>query len=52
MKNKENNQDWINDSEDQYMTTKRPLPASDQERIYLFDKVYRCDPWDKPDLYN
>ena len=41
--------DWINDYADQYMTTKRPLPASDQERTYVFDKHYRCDPWDRPD---
>ena len=34
------------------MTTKRPLPASDQERIYVFDKDYRCDPWDRSDLYD
>ena len=25
------------------MTTMRPLPASDQERIHVFDKEYRCD---------
>ena len=34
------------------MTTMRPLPASDQERIHVFDKDYRCDPWDRPDLYD
>ena len=43
---------WINDSEGQYMTTKKPLPESDQERICVFDKDYRCDPWDSPDLYD
>ena len=34
------------------MTTKRPLPQSDQERIYVYDKDYRCDPWDRPDIYD
>ena len=34
------------------MTTKRPLPQSDQERIYVYDKDYRCDPWDTPDIYD
>ena len=23
-----------------------------QERTYVFDKDYRCDPWDRPNLYN
>ena len=32
------------------MTTKRALPESNQEHIYGFDKDYRCDPWDRPDL--
>ena len=34
------------------MTTKRPLPESNQPRIYDFDKDYICDPWDKPELYD
>ena len=34
------------------MTKKRPLPQSDQERIYVCDKDYRCDPWDRPDIYD
>ena len=33
------------------MTTKWPIPQSDQESVYVFDKNWRCDPWDKPDLY-
>ena len=34
------------------MSTKRPLPQSNQERVYVFDKDYRCDLWGKPDLYD
>ena len=34
------------------MTTKRPFPQSNQERVYVFDQDYRCDPWDRPDLYD
>ena len=30
--------DWIKESDDQYMTTKRPLPESNQERVYGCDK--------------
>ena len=44
--------EWIKDSDNQYMTIKRPLRQSDQERGYEFDKDYRCDPWDRPDLYD
>ena len=42
----------IENSNDQYMTTKRKLPQSDQERIYVYDKDYICDPWDRPDIYD
>ena len=34
------------------MATKQPLPQSDQERVNVFDKDYRCDPWDRTDLYD
>ena len=34
------------------MTTKRLLPESNYPRIYIFDEVYRCDRWDKPELYD
>ena len=34
------------------MTTRRQLPESNQECVYVFDKNYRCDPWDWPDLYD
>ena len=34
------------------MTTKRPLQASDQAKVYVFDNDYRCDPRDRPDLYD
>ena len=43
---------WIEDSNDQQKTTKRPLSQSDQERIYVYDKDYRCEPWDRPDIYD
>ena len=33
------------------MTTKRQLPESNQERVFVFDKNYRCDRWDRSDLY-
>ena len=32
--------------------TRRPLPQSDQERIYVYDEDYTCDPWDRPDIYD
>ena len=47
-----NNPEWIKDSHDQYMTTKRPLPKSNQERDYVFDKDHRCDPSDEQDLHD
>ena len=34
------------------MTTKRPLQQSDKERVYVFDKDYRCVPWFRPDHYD
>ena len=37
--------DWIKDPEDQYMTTRQPLPKLDQERVNVSNKDYRCDPW-------
>ena len=42
----------IKECDDQNMTTKRPFAESNQERVYVFDKDYRCDPWDRPDLYD
>ena len=52
MNNKEEYPEWIKDSDDQCLATRRPLPKSNQERVYVFDKDYRCDPWDRPDLYD
>ena len=43
---------WITDSPDNYATLKRPLPESKTERIYIYDKDYRCDPWEEPTLYD
>ena len=43
--------EWIAVSEAQYMTIERPPPDSNQERIYIHDKDYRCNPWDRPDIY-
>ena len=34
------------------MTTKRPLTQPDQVRIYVYDRDYRCDPWNKPSIYD
>ena len=36
---------WITESPDSYATLKRPLPESKTERIYIYDRDYRCDPW-------
>ena len=43
---------WITESPDNYATLKRPLPESKTERIYIYDKDYRCDPWDEPTIYD
>ena len=42
----------ITESPDNYATLKRPLPESKTERIYIYDKDYRCDPWDEPTIYD
>ena len=42
----------ITESPDNYATLKRPLPESKTERIYIYDKDYRCDPWDEPAIYD
>ena len=42
---------WITESPDNYATLKRPLPESKTERIYIYDRDYRCDPWDEPTIY-
>ena len=44
--------EWIKESDDQYKTAKRPIPESIQERVYVFDKDYRCLPWDRQDLHD
>ena len=44
--------EWTKDADDQCMTTKRPPPESNQSRVYVFDKDYKCDPWDNPELYD
>ena len=43
---------WITESPDNYATLKRPLPESKSERIYIYDRDYRCDPWDEPTIYD
>ena len=43
---------WITESPDNYGTLKRPLPESKTERIYIYDRDYRCDPWDEPTIYD
>ena len=43
---------WITESPDNYATLKRPLPESRTERIYIYDRDYRCDPWDEPAIYD
>ena len=42
----------ITESPDNYATLKRPLPESKTERIYIYDRDYRCDPWDEPTIYD
>ena len=41
---------WINESPDKYATLRRPLPDSNQDRIYIYDSDYHCNPWDQPDI--
>ena len=43
---------WIMESPDNYATLKKLLPESKTERIYLYDRDYRCDPWDEPAIYD
>ena len=43
---------WKTESPDNYATLKRPLPESKTERIYIYDRDYRCDPWDEPTIYD
>ena len=43
---------WITESPDNYTTLKRPLPESKTEQVYIYDRVYRCDPWDEPTIYD
>ena len=43
---------WITESPDYYATLKRPLPESKTDRIYIYDRDYRCDPWDEPTIYD
>ena len=42
----------IKESHDNYETLKRPLPETKTERVYRYDKDYRCDPWDEPTIYD
>ena len=45
--------EWIKESDDNYMTTKRPLPQSNQEKTKRpSTKEHQCDPWEKPDPYD
>ena len=43
---------WITESPDNNATLKRPLPESKTDRIYIYDRDYRCDPWDEPTIYD
>ena len=43
---------WITESPDNYATLKQPLPESKTERIYIYDRDYRFDPWDEPTIYD
>ena len=43
---------WITESPDNYATLKRPLPESKTERIYIYDRDFRCDSWDEPTIYD
>ena len=43
---------WITESPDNYATLKRPLPQSKTERIYIYDRDCKCDPWDEPTIYD
>ena len=43
---------WITESPDNYATLKRPLPESITERFYIYDRDYRCDPWDEATIYD
>ena len=43
---------WITESRDNYATLKRPLPESKTERIYIYDRDYRSDPWDESTIYD
>ena len=43
---------WITESPDNYATLKRPLPEAKTDRIYIYDRDYRCDPWDEPTIYD
>ena len=43
---------WKTESPDNYATLKRPLPESKTERIYIYNRDYRCDPWDEPTIYD
>ena len=43
---------WKTESPDNYATLKRLLPESKTERIYIYDRDYRCDPWDEPTIYD
>ena len=42
----------MKESDDQYMATKRRFPEPNQNRVDVFDEDYRCDAWDRPDLYD
>ena len=43
---------WITESPDNYATLNKPLPESKTERNYIYDRDYRCDPWDEPTIYD
>ena len=43
---------WTTESRYNYATLKRPLPESKTERLYIYDRDYRCDAWDEPTIYD
>ena len=43
---------WITESPDNYATLIRPLPESKTDRIFIYDKVYRCDPCDELTIFD
>ena len=43
---------WITESPDNNATLERPLSESKTEPFYIYDRDYRCDPWNEPTIYD